>query len=854
MKRWAILSALLALILSLLAPGIAAADSSAADDWFTINKDYSSQRYVDLDQITPRNVQNLKEVCELQLNQPTFYSTGLLKVGRTLYVGTNSFTAAFDAATCQLRWRYVIPIKGTQRTANNRGAAYMDGKIFRGTPDGRLIALDANTEQPDGKLLWEVQAAIADPPPTTPPTPGETLVAAPIAWRGKVFIGIAVGDFGTAGRLMAFDANPPDKEGKELWRFNTTLGYPSGGAFWTTFSLDPTTGEVFGPVANPYPDFSRFANPDFPNGDFGITKYTDSVIVVDTVNGHLNWSYQVVPGDEHDWDLAPAPTLYRTSKGKNGKDLLALAGKSGRVYGIDRETHLLAFNTPATTLKNDDVALNNTYQHVCPGQNGGAMFNGAAYHPGTGELYVGMVDFCAWYLTNPTIPGSGGPAPVKDWASAAKLQAPRGWITAIDGKSGRVQWQYQTEAQVLAGLVPTKSGLLFAGDQHGNLLVFDATTKNKNGSLLHSIDTGGALNSGLISYAVDGRQYVAATVGGSNENPSTVAGPLRVVVYGLSGSGKPNVVTLPRSEPLTGLEVYGQACAQCHSGAGSGGSAPQLLRQSQLADPALLKQFLATVPPPMPRLYPGLLTGDEVTLLAGYLKTDVFLCGTPNQPQSCDPPAKPVTGGTRAWQAVYSVLTSPRCINCHPVASSKLSTVLVVPMSNPVTTYPQDYPRQGDDRHPHYYTVVRGDSFALETAEKTGTVYPGMGPPFEHCTFCHGSKNDPVTGIPGTTNPEINPRRPFWALAPASMAWESEPGVPLTGTQLCASLLDKRLNGNRDPKDLLHHIKTEPLVLWSFSPGTRLNGDARNPPPITHARFVKVFEQWIDEGTPCPNQ
>jgi alcohol dehydrogenase (cytochrome c) len=854
MKRWAILSALLALILSLLAPGIAAADSSAADDWFTINKDYSSQRYVDLDQITPRNVQNLKEVCELQLNQPTFYSTGLLKVGRTLYVGTNSFTAAFDAATCQLRWRYVIPLKGTVGTANNRGAAYMDGKIFRGTPDGRLIALDANT----GKPLWDVQAAISDPPPTTPPTPRETLVAAPIAWRGKVFIGIAVGDFGTAGRLMGFAA----EDGKKLWSFNTTLGFPSGGAFWSTFSLDPTTGEVFGPVANPNPDFSRFANPEFPKGDFGITKYTDSVIVVDTVNGHLNWSYQVVPGDEHDWDLAPAPTLYRTSEGTNGKELLALAGKSGRVYGIDRETHLLAFNTPATTLENDDVPLNNTYTRVCPGQNGGAMFNGAAYHPGIGILYVGMVDFCAWYLTNPILPTGG--LPVKDWASAAKLQAPRGWVTAIDGKSGAMLWQYQTQAQLLAGLVPTKSGLLFAGDQHGNLLVFDATTKNQNGSLLHSIDIGGALNSGLISYAVDGQQYVAATVGGSNENPNPVAGPLRVVVYGLSGTGKPNVVTLPRLEPTpgggiptAGQVLYVQACAQCH-GDGSGGSAPPLARQSQLADPALLKQFLKTVPPPMPHLYPGLLTDDEVTLLAGYLKTAIFKCG-PNEPQSCELPAKPMTSGTRAWRAVYSVLTSPRCINCHPVASPKLAPApyldpIATPPGGPPVGYPQDYPRQGDDRHPHYYTVLRGDTFPLETAEGTGDVFPGMGTPFERCIFCHGSKNDPMTGIPGTTNPDVNPGQPFWALAPASMAWESEPGVPLNGAQLCASLLNKQLNGNRTPEQLLHHINTEPLVLWSFKPGTRPNGEARKPPPLTHEQFVNEFQQWIKEGTPCPTQ
>jgi len=201
------------------------------------DKDYSSQRYVDLDQITPRNVDNLNEICELQINQPTFYATGLLKVGRTLYVGTNLFTAAFDAATCQLRWKYPVVLESTLGTANHRGEAYMDGKIFRSNPDGRLIALDATT----GELLWGAQAADATA------TPGETLVAAPIAWRGKVFIGIAVGDSGTAGRLMAFNA----KDGTKLWSFNTTLGFPSGGAFWTTFSLDPKTGEVFGPVANP---------------------------------------------------------------------------------------------------------------------------------------------------------------------------------------------------------------------------------------------------------------------------------------------------------------------------------------------------------------------------------------------------------------------------------------------------------------------------------------------------------------------------------------------------------------------------------------------------------------------------
>jgi hypothetical protein len=245
----------------------------------------------------------------------------------------------------------------------------------------------------------------------------------------------------------------------------------------------------------------------------------------------------------------------------------------------------------------------------------------------------------------------------------------------------------------------------------------------------------------------------------------------------------------------------------------------------------------------MPHLYPGVLLDKDVELIASYLKTSIFKCGEPDQPQSCKPAEKPSSGGTEAWRAIYTDLTSPRCINCHPKVSSNLPHFY---------GYPQDYPRQGDDRHPHYFTVLRGNSVRFETAEHTGFVYPGEGAPFEHCIFCHGTKNDPVTGIPGTTNPHFNPGQPFWFLAPASMAWESSPGVPLTGPRLCANLLNKALNGNRTPEDLLHHIKTEPLVDWSFHPGTQPNGKPRTTPPYGKARLVSAFEKWIAEGTPCP--
>jgi len=242
-------------------------------------------------------------------------------------------------------------------------------------------------------------------------------------------------------------------------------------------------------------------------------------------------------------------------------------------------------------------------------------------------------------------------------------------------------------------------------------------------------------------------------------------------------------------------------------------------------------------------------TDSDVQLIADYLKTAIFMCGTPNEPQSCVPPVQPSTGGTKAWQAIYTDLTSPRCINCHPVASHKLMGYGWNPMTN--APYPQDYPRQGDDRHPHYYGVVRGDPAPVDVVPNGA----GMGTPYERCTFCHGTKNDPVTGIPGTTNPHgTDPTAPFWALAPASMAWESAPGVPLNGAQLCSALLNKQLNGNRTPNDLLEHITNEPLVKWSVNPGIAQNGRPRTTPPIPQAELIEWFQIWINEGTPSPSQ
>ena len=185
---------------------------------------------------------------------------------------------------------------------------------------------------------------------------------------------------------------------------------------------------------------------------------------------------------------------------------------------------------------------------------------------------------------------------------------------------------------------------------------------------------------------------------------------------------------------------------------------------------------------------------------------------------------------------------SPRCINCPPVKSGLPA----------YATYPQDYPRQGDDRHPHYYGVLRGDeSLYPKSPGSPDPDKPGLGTPFARCTSCHGTMNDPTTGIPGSVDP-MHPGIPFWELAPAVVAWESAPGVPFTGPELCAQIKDPARTGGRDLAAILFHLQNDNFVEWAFNPGIRPNGEARTTPPISHAALIQAFQKWMNDGAPCP--
>ncbi|HWA90195.1 MAG TPA: PQQ-binding-like beta-propeller repeat protein [Rhizomicrobium sp.] len=792
----------------------AAAMAAPGDDWITVNKDYRSQRYVDLGQITKANVNGLKEACEIQLNEPSWFSSGILKVGRALYFTDRRMTYAVDATNCKPLWRNIISEAPYPVNYNSRGLAYLDGMLYRGTTTNKLIAIDAAT----GTTAW-TQDGVPDP------TGLASIVAAPIAWKlpsgqSMVFVGNATADLGVSGQISAFNANnaaPP------LWTTNTLIAPPpglKGGAFWTSTSLDPDTGELFVAASNPMPDYSTVTRP-------GDNKQTDSVISLNAATGQINWSYQAVAADYHDWDLAVAPTLYSVGSRK----LLAVSGKDGFVYGLDRSNpSQTLFKTAAIPLKNVNAlfpqatskASPTAAVQVCPGTIGGNQFTGPAYSPQKNALYVGMNDWCWYYFAVDTL---GFTRP-----DYALRKPPRGTITALNAETGAILWQHRTDAQVQAGLVATASGVIFAADTLGMLLALDAD----DGTVLKTLNVGGAVNSGLISYDVDGTQYVAAEVGGLSLNapgitdPLRPGGPLRVKVFALSAGtpvvhklGRiPTPATVPPPVPhdprvAMGETIYNVVCSACHNQAGGGGPYPPLaVQQYALTDVERFKHFLETVAPPMPKLYekgkPSVLGDYDIIHLVDYFKSLNFPVQTGYR--------QPTSPGAAEWPKIYSVLTYPRCINCHTMTD---------------TANNASYPRQDDNRHPHHYGVLRGDPAG-----------EGHGTAIAPCTSCHLDANDDRIGVPGA---------PKWALAPLSMAWESAPNVAMNGGQLCEVLKNKSLNGGRDLNALLTHISEDnSLVSWAFAPGKHLDGTPRSVPPLSRAQFIAAFTTWVGANGPCP--
>ncbi|MGE0681655.1 MAG: PQQ-binding-like beta-propeller repeat protein [Candidatus Binatia bacterium] len=611
----------LAIAATLLASGVGKAAGPADTDWMSYNGTVNGQRYSPLDQITVQNVVSLTEVCRLKVDDSGTFQAGLLQIEGALYLTSAHDTLAVDATNCTLRWRNVYKPEQEEVFQINRGVAFANGRLFRGTPDGRMLAIDVAS----GKTLWRQQ--IGDP------AQGEFFSSVPAIWQGLLITGTAGSDWGIRGRIMAYE----QESGREVWRFYTiprgqetgaetwtdrgSARYGGGGS-WTTYTLDMASGEVFVPVGNPAPDFVPSHRP-------GANLFTNSMVVLDARTGELKWWHQMTPNDGLDLDLGAAPMLYWNSA---GEPMVAVGSKDGHLYGINRETRQRVFMTPVTTIKKPEQAPTAKGVHSCPGPVGGVEWNGPAYDQLAKQVVVGAVDWCALIKSDEVDFQPGQFLLAGSWEYD---EARSGWVSAVDPDSGALRWQYHADAPVVAGITPTAGGVTFTGDMGGNFLALESAT----GKLLLKTETGGALAGGVITYALGGTQYVAITSGNVSSRLSFgEGGKPSVVIYALAerkqaagtspepqaaaSSTVPTSATAALTSPDVGRgkELFGKNCAACHGRSGEGGSGPALKGLRTRLDVAAIINWIENPSEKMPRLYPSTLDAQAVVDVAAYVQ------------------------------------------------------------------------------------------------------------------------------------------------------------------------------------------------------------------------------------------
>ena len=527
-----------------------APDDQRADagSWSSFNRTLTSQRFSPLSQINTQTAHALKVLCTYDTHLREGFQSGPLMVDGALIFTTMFDVVSINPSNCQVNWRAHEDWKSRTYATVNRGAAYLNGRLFRGTLDGRVLAYDFKT----GKRLWA--ATIADA------NTSEVVDAAPIAWNGLVFIGVALGDFkGVKGRMYALAAETGDivweaylvpKAPSDPVRgpqglnpaatINTWKNAPevpiNGGGTWTSSTLDPATGRLYVPVGNPAPDF-------VPGLREGANLYTNTVLELDAKTGAYINHFAIAPNDWHDWDVSNTPAINVT---RGGKRLLSFTPKNGYLYGFDLTTNQLLYRSPVNRIENAEVPLSTEkYVHFCPGVQGGGEWNGVAYDPKTNLVLTGEAEWCTSVKlqTNAQVQATATGALWTGHAAGNPLEVIElggkydphenwaGWLYATDADTGKWKWRLKTNYPILSGVTPTEGGVVFFGDMGGNFYAVNAS----DGQRLWGQKLAGAIAGGVITYTDNGSQKVAVAAGYSAIVWPTEQGTAKIVILGLSG-------------------------------------------------------------------------------------------------------------------------------------------------------------------------------------------------------------------------------------------------------------------------------------------------------------------------------
>jgi quinohemoprotein ethanol dehydrogenase len=616
-------------------------------NWITHGGDWNERRFSLLSQINAQTVRQLEPAWYFNYDTTRGQESTPLVVDGVMYVTTAwSKVYALDAKTGRQIWFFDPKVPGSAAVPAccdivNRGVAVYKGRIYVGTVDGRLIALDAAT----GKPIWSTV--------TTPIGTTYSITGAPRVARGKVFIGNAGSEFGGRGYVSAYDAHT----GKLVWRFYTVPGDPAakpdgaasdavlarlarptwfgdwykyggGGHVWNSLVFDPDLNQVYFGTGNGYP-WSR----EHRSAGKGDNLFVASIVAVDADTGRYKWHYQEVPGEEWDYDSIADITLVDLQVDGRTRKVLLHAPKDGFFYVIDRASGKVLSAKPYISgvnwAKGVDLATGRPdiveaahYKDTpwlgIPGGGGGHNWQPVAFSPQTGLMYIPATESSTYYEMLPEFhyvmgiphiginresmvhggPGGGPPKGPTGAMSSAYLLA---WNPVTQTEAWRANGRGN-------GVLATAGNLVFQGRSRAGLLGEFVAFRADNGEQLWSYNTPNAIVAGPVTYSVDGEQYVAVSSGPSAvifTPPARVRDNGRMLVFKLNGTASlpPDAPLAPpanppeqiasRSDYDRGKAHYDLYCARCHGfDTQSTNVIPDLRRSRMLTDKASWKSVV----------------------------------------------------------------------------------------------------------------------------------------------------------------------------------------------------------------------------------------------------------------------
>jgi alcohol dehydrogenase (cytochrome c) len=468
------------------------------DAWLTYHGDYTGQRHSKLSQITPENVGRLKQVWRFQASQGLKASP--IVANGVVYITAPDNLWAIDEHTGKQLWHH-------EHTKNNafhighRGAAVYRDTVYLTTPDCHLIALSTK----NGEVKWDILIADAGK--------GYWSTNAPLVIRNHVIVGVA-GDFDNLpGLLRSFDADT----GKPQWTFHSTpapgetepkSGGATGGQMWNTGTYDPDLNLMFVGTGNPTPVLNGAARP-------GDNPWTCSIVALNPDTGKLAWGFQVSPHDTHDWDAAEVPVLVDGNFNGQPRKMLLQASRNGYFFVLDRTTGKSLLTKPFAAVNwskgideqgrpipNPAKEPSKDGVLIAPDEGGATNFWPPSFDPKTGLLIVNAKDGYGIYFYKPEHGAYG-------WAGADYGLAGKGFLRAIDYKTGKIVWEHPYgRGNSSAGVLTTDTDLAITGDTAGNLLAL----RTNDGTVLWHENIG-RMSSPPVTFELDGKQYLLVSGG-----------------------------------------------------------------------------------------------------------------------------------------------------------------------------------------------------------------------------------------------------------------------------------------------------------------------------------------------------